>query len=660
MNKLVYKNLCFSLPMLFAAAILLIINQSANSQGILKAELRSSNCPVADHEADRWYFGQNAALDFRNQDPFADQTNAMLNVPTCPAVVSDSNGTILFYTDGLNVYNRYNSLVANGSGLHGFVNGAQPVLIVPHPGNDSIYFIFPAGRPKMNPLDPTMIYGLEYSAVNVVRNGFSGEVTKKNHVLLGPEVSTKLTAVRHSNGVDYWVVAHKFNSDEFCSFLVSSNGVDTTGYRSSFVGTTHSAPGESNTFIGFMKISPDGTKLASAIHGAKRFEIFDFNASNGAVSNEIVSDPIFDDAYSVEFSPDSRYLYGTATPVNIEPLDPPHSYIYQFDVNDGNQIFDPSFYTVIAQDTLGSYFGGIQLGTDGRIYVSRSPNGYFSLSVIQNPKRDGLACNFMTNALPLAGKRSYYGFPNFMQSYFDLPHFDVENVCFTDTMVFTLQNNSNITNATWQFDDGGPVTLNAVQPTYTFSGPGTYDVRVTEFNGTDSYGPYTETVVVRELPTLDIGDTVYMYPGSPILLDAGDGYVTYEWSNGESVPEVKIYEAGTYTVTVQNELCCFKSDTAEVIYFDVQVPNAFRPGGANPVFKAFASSPDAIVNFKLFIYNRWGQLLYEGNSLDQGWDGKVKGIDAPGDVYVWLVNYDVERSGKMVTIAYKGNVILLR
>jgi gliding motility-associated-like protein len=264
--------------------------------------------------------------------------------------------------------------------------------------------------------------------------------------------------------------------------------------------------------------------------------------------------------------------------------------------------------------------------------------------------------------MDLLGKRSWYGFPNFVQSYFDLPHFDVENVCFTDTAIFTLQDGSNVDNILWEFVDAGGSsnTSTTIQGEHVFSGPGTYDVKVTETYNGINYGPYIEKVVVNELPDVNIGDTVYMYPGSPILLDAGEGWESYEWSTGENSQKVTISELGTYWVTVQNEKCCFKTDTSVVIYFDVMVPNAFRPGGTNNIFRAYASSLEAINNFSLYVYNRWGQQLFVTGDITQGWDGTFKGKDVPGDVYVWLVNYDVERKGKTERIAYKGNVILLR
>jgi gliding motility-associated-like protein len=658
MNKCLSGNYINYFAIIILSAVILASPKALFSQDYLKAGIRSTNCTVASDEADRWFFGQNAGLDFRPHNPVAILNNDYLNVPNSPAIMADSSGNILLYTDGTKVYDRSGQIMPNGDGLHGYAGYTMPALIVPKPGSDSIYYIFTTFRSRQK-IDDTgiILYGLEYNEVNMNRNGGRGDITRKNIELLPPEVSSKLTAVKNSNGVDYWVVAHKFNSNEFCSFSVTSNGVDTTNYVSSTVGTVHSVA-DTNAGIGYMKLSPDGTKLALAIQGSDIFEIFNFDASTGKINLIATSPDLFNDAFGIEFSPDSKYLYATTTSVRLfQP-----SYLFQFDIGMGGSIFNSGDFDTIAVDTLNSYLGGMQLGTDGRIYVSRSPGGNASLSVIQNPKRPGSACNFTVNALDLQGKKSNYGFPNFVQSYFDLPHFDVENVCFSDTTIFTLQNNSNIDNISWQFGDPGsdPNSSAEIQPSHIFSGPGSYEVQVTEYFDGIAYGPYTETVIVNELRFVDIGDTVYMYPGSPVLLDAGAGAVTYLWSTGENTQVVKINEPGTYFVTVQNERCCFNSDSTLVIYFDVIVPNAFRPGGKNDTFKAYASSLEAINNFTMYIYNRWGQQIFVSNDINQGWDGTIDGKDAPGDVYVWLVNYDVEREGRTEKIAYKGNVILLR
>ena len=666
MNKSGPVNFIRYIAALLVATVTLTTPYMVSGQGYLKAQLRNTNCEVSAHEADRWYFGQNAGLDFRSQDPVADLTNWTLNVPTSPAIISDSLGNVLFFTDGIRVWSKNHQQMPHGDSLHGFVGYTMPVIIVPKPGSDNIYYIFTTHRPKQNANDPKQIFGLEYNEVDLNANGNLGDVTKKNKQLLSPEVSSKLTAIKNSNGVDYWVVGHRFNSNEFCSFRVTGNGVDTTGYVSSSLGTVQAGPGETNNGIGYMKISPDGKKLALAIHGSKIYEIYDFDASTGKVTNAIISPPVFNDAYGIEFSPDSKYLYGTTTSTSLpQPNYTPPSYLFQFDVSSGGSIF--SNFDTIALDTLGSYFGGIQLGTDGRIYVSRSPYGYAALGVIENPKRPGAACNFTSGALDLGGKRSRFGFPNFVQSYFDLPHFDVENVCFEDTTVFILQNNSFVDNATWNFGDptSGSNTATGLQPTHVFSGPGNYTVTVTETYNGMSYGPYSETVTVNELPYPDMPDTVYMYAGSPILLDAGTGFTSYDWwtAEGSSLSKnqtLTVSDPGTYFVTVENEKCCLNSDSVVVILFDVLVPNAFRPGGSNPIFKAIPTSDEAINNFAMYIYNRWGQQIFYSPDIQEGWDGTIKGKEAEGGIYVWLINYDVQKEGKTVRIAYKGNVILLR
>jgi PKD repeat protein len=482
---------------LLTTCISILIPKILLSQGNISNEFSGNTNTGSGHQADRWYFGQNAGLDFRTQDPVVDLTNYLLNVPTSPAIMADSLGNILFFTDGVKVFNNLDQIMPNGDGLHGFVGYPMPVLIVPKPGPENKYFIFTTHRPQINPNDPGPFYGLEYNEVDLNLNEGYGDVTVKNKVLLQPEVCSKLTSVRHSNGMDYWVVAHKFNSSEFCAFRVNSSGVDTLNYMSSLIGTVHAAPGETNNAIGYMKISPDGTKLALTIYGSGICEVFNFDASTGQVTNAITSPPIFDDAYGIEFSPDSRFLYSTITSISMPlPGNTPPSYLFQFDVSLGASMFNA--YDTIASDTSGSYFGGTQLGTDGRIYISRSPYGNGALSVIQNPKRKGQACNFVSNAIDLQGKSSRFGFPNFIQSYFNLPHFNTTRTAFGDTTFFTLQNNSNIDEVFWQFGDpaSGSNTSSDMQPGHVFSAPGAYQVQVTEyFNGIE-YATYINTVEI--------------------------------------------------------------------------------------------------------------------------------------------------------------------
>lgn len=507
--------------------ILFMILTNSHVSGQQMNGLENSDWPPENHQADRWYFGNCAGLDFRSQDPVADLTNSNMNVPTSPAIMADSLGDILFYSDGNRVYTRLGDTMPNGTGLHGFVGYTMPVLIIPRPGHDSLYYVFTTHRVRQNQADTnSTIYGLEYSEVNMSLDSGLGAVTFKNEVLLPPEVSSKLSAVKHSNGVDYWVLAHRFNSNEFCAFRVTPDGVDTSGYVSSALGTVHLPPGQNNNAVSYMKFSPDGTKIALAIHGTDIYEIFDFDASTGVVSNVITSPPVFDEPYGIEFSSDSRYFYATTTSTSLpQPNYTPPSYLFQFDVYSGSAIFTD--FDTIALDTLGSYFGGIQLGTDGRIYVSRSPYGNAAIGVIQNPKRPGPDCNFSGNALDLSGRTSRYGFPNFIQTFFKQPHFYVDENTRSDTTFFYLQNDSNIDSIYWDFGDPGSNenSSNELNPSHVYSGTGTYAVQVTEYFGGLSFGPYYRPVNVI-INAIDEGErslteTMLLYP------NPGDGRICF-------------------------------------------------------------------------------------------------------------------------------------
>jgi sugar lactone lactonase YvrE len=78
---------------------------------------------------------------------------------------------------------------------------------------------------------------------------------------------------------------------------------------------SHTVTWNAANAVGGIKISPDGKKMAAAILGENAFELYDFDAATGKVSNAItLQDSVkFANAYSVEFSPDSRILYLSAT-----------------------------------------------------------------------------------------------------------------------------------------------------------------------------------------------------------------------------------------------------------------------------------------------------------------------------------------------------------
>lgn len=351
---------------------------------------------VSQKEANIWYFGENAGLDFSSGIPVA-ITNSAMNKDEGCASISDSAGNLLFYTSGLSVWNKNHQLMANGNGLAGHNSSTQSALIVPKPGNNSIYYIFTTDA---------FFYanGLKYSIVDMSMNSGLGAVTQKNIALISP-VTEKLTAVKHSNGNDFWMIAH-YNNNSFAAYPITSSGVGTPVITA--IGSQHVGGGSQGTLnaIGYMKTSPSGSKLALTIMYSGIVELFDFNTTTGVVSNAVtLNNPTYNSPYGIEFSPSEQILYFTADTA-----------LYQADISSGNAAtIQNSVQQVGAATLFMSYLGALQLGPDQRIYCVDYFHNY--VSVINFPDALGTECQFVHDGVSLNNKHCYAGLPNFVTSY---------------------------------------------------------------------------------------------------------------------------------------------------------------------------------------------------------------------------------------------------
>src|SRR5690606_20622744 len=181
---------------------------------------------------------------------------------------------LLFYTDGSTVWNANHVVMPNGTGLLGNSSSAQSAIIIPKPGSLTNYYIITV------PVNGTV--GMRYSEVDMTLDGGLGGVlpANKNTFMFQPS-SEKVTAIKHANGVYYWVVGRGNSSDRnYYSFLIDCEGVNLTPVISSNVSLTN---GEN---WGYLVGSPDGTKIASA-SSSSGIEIADFDNSTGLVSNNL-------------------------------------------------------------------------------------------------------------------------------------------------------------------------------------------------------------------------------------------------------------------------------------------------------------------------------------------------------------------------------------
>ncbi|MFD0797316.1 T9SS type B sorting domain-containing protein [Maribacter chungangensis] len=446
-------------------------------------------CTNAQQEASIWYFGRNAGLDFSTGVPTA-ITDGQTFTNEGTATISDSNGDLLFYTDGSTVWNRNHDIMPNGSGLNGDFSSTQSAIIIPLPENDTIYYVFTVD-------DGGEENGFQYTIVDITLDGGLGDVTTKN-VLLTTPTAEKLTAVQHANNRDIWVLTHQYGTNNFLAYLVTPAGINTVPVTTA-IGKEYPILEYGLGTRGYMKVSPDGSMvaIASFLH----LELLKFDDTNGVFSDPIVLNDYYANRfnldnfllhYGVEFSPDSSKLYCSS---DIREVFMPITYnITQFDISSytTNDIQD-SAVELVHKSNLRP--GAMQLALDGKIYVSLDAKP--SLGVINEPNTSGLACDYVENAIELNSGISVLGLPPFIQSYF-LVGIEVENLCSGNGTSFEVNSSETIVSALWNFGDG--VTSTEERPLHNYTTGGIYTVSVTVTTATNTKTE-TRVIVIDETPT---------------------------------------------------------------------------------------------------------------------------------------------------------------
>ncbi len=502
-------------------------------------------------ETNIWYFGYNAGLDFNLASPLA-LSDGLVNAQGGSATQSDENGELLFYTDGMKIWNKNHSIMPNSWGLLGHASSTQNSLILLKPGSTNLYYVFTNGANFDN-------NGLSYSEVDMSLNGGLGDVTSVKNVSLLTPTTEKLTAVRHGNTTDFWVLTVERNTNNYYAWPVTATGVGSPVVTS--IGTPHSgANPNSDVSIGQAKFSPDGTKLAIATSAnGNTFELFDFNKFTGGLSNPItISGSTYASPYGVEFSPDGTLLYCSVSNTNNK--------VYQFNLQAGSASAIINSATLVAQ-SASTNVGALQLGSDSKIYLARY--NAFYLGVFNNPNVPGAGSNYEDDGVNLGTYRSRVGLPNFITSFFNNPRFIYENLCFGDSTFFYISDLNGVISVNWNFGDPGSGSLNTSTSTeafHIFSDYGTFSVQLVRNFGNTS-DTVTQTITINPVPAIDLGPyDVKICEGSDTLFNAGSGFATYEWMNGSSVPTMVANLEGVYAVTVTDDFGCVNSDSVEVSY----------------------------------------------------------------------------------------------
>jgi|GEM_PF-6891255 len=417
-------------------------------------------------ENNHWAFGYHAGAGFTSGNAVA-STSGIDNTAggghgANTASVSDINGNLLFYTDGIKVWDKTHNVMVGGMGLLGAISVAydkQSVIIVPKPLNENLYYIFYASISSV----PGNISGFYYSVVNMDPTQYGGngfiDPTLKNIPLKNPAgnpitynfttstgvqlASNCMSSTLHKNKDKIWLaffggVVESGIVNTYCyEYLISSAGIGTAldgqspGTTNSFTVTGPNIPAPPNSpNFNYIKFSPDGSRLSYDNEYGVVAYLFD--NEHGTVS---IPQPVYMPTpgmsytgFGLEFSPNNNLLYfstqdnvliqgkGSGSFLGGSGTYKKYMRIRQYDFLGGMDISvivgeielpdSISPQSIISPIPTTNRCSDLQLGRDGIIYVSlehNSPIIVNHLAGILLPNNPGATqCGFSNNVMNCA------------------------------------------------------------------------------------------------------------------------------------------------------------------------------------------------------------------------------------------------------------------
>ena len=524
--------------------------------------------------------------------------NVQLEVPCS---ISDKDGHLQFYTSGCTIRNAGHQVMENGDNINegvyhnyscgnttgdGYMNH-NGMTSIPVPGHEGQYYIFHIRFRNIDLLTETANDFL-YTRVDMNENNGLGKVVEKNQILqwmdtLAPTVS----AVRHGNGRDWWIMTENAFKSEFYRYLV-----DPSGIHGPYKQTVANGWIDGHYLVLQNHYSNDGTKVVQASGDAPAaFVLYDFDRCSGEISNPLrINIPEDTVTYPVWFcfSPNSRYLYATNGALKLYQFD-----LQAADIEASKQLVG-EFDDFRSPHGLPTNFYHLALGPDQRIYMG-SPNTVNFLHTINKPDLPGLACDFRQHNVVLITNNIFHlpNNPNFRlyqqegsgcdSLAIEIPlvaqwRDEQDSLLGKFTVGFTEYSYHQPVSWFWDFGDG---TMDTVQnPVHTYPAHGDYTVCLVACNALGVCDTLCRTVTVLEkltntLPELVQQGDILVYPNPAhdlltiqflenptqdieqiTIIDAlGRAVLQQNIPQGQSIIQLDIRKltAGPYYLTVPNK-----------------------------------------------------------------------------------------------------------
>jgi hypothetical protein len=314
------------------------------------------------------------------------------------AVISDSAGQLLFYSNGCYVINHQHQIIDDSLNTPGWnYDGCfqdslnypvfQSQAILPWPERPGLYVLLHLYKSNQGVRDRLL-----YSVVDMNANDGLGRVIRKNQVIIDQsQFADDLSIVRHGNGRDWWLVIGSDQTDVFTRFVLSPAGISGPQYQS--VGLIAKNMGWYTQAM----FSPDGTRYARVCNARREVVIMNFDRCSGLFSClRSVSIPDADSYVGggLCFSPNSRFVYVCYSrdvfQIDLDEEKPSRQvqHIERFD----------GFKSPLT--TFSVAFFRMCLAPNNKIYIG-APNTNNYLHVIHQPDQAGAACQFVQRGVEL-------------------------------------------------------------------------------------------------------------------------------------------------------------------------------------------------------------------------------------------------------------------
>ena len=192
-----------------------------------------------------------------------------------------------------------------------------------------------------------------------------------------------------------------------------------------------------------------------------------------------------------------------------------------------------------------------------------------------------------------------------------------------------------------------------------YSSAGTYTFAHEDANGCEQVD--TLHLIFVDTTTNVFSHTFNFCDQEQAVLEVNSALPNIEWNTGETSSIITVFESGLYTVTLSQGQCSISRDYyIKPCEYNILMPNAFTSNGdgLNDVFCIPEGYLEQIDDndFEVYIYDRWGEVVFASNRKDFRWNGEVKGRVLKNYTYTYLIKY-VSASG--IPGMIKGSVIVL-